>query len=82
MSRDKIVARLRTFVDDNFLYMRPEFDLENDASLMGEGIVDSMGVAEMIYFLEEEFGVTVEDQDITEENLGSIDAIAAYVENS
>lgn len=79
MSRDEILARLRAFVDENFLYMRPDFKLHNDASLMGNGIVDSMGVMEMIAFLEDEFGVVVEDVDITEENLGTLDAIASYV---
>ncbi len=79
MSRDEILRRLRAFVDDNFLYMRPDFELRNDASLMGNGVVDSMGVMEMIAFLEEEFGVVVDDGDVTEENLGTLDAITAYV---
>ena len=79
MTRAEIVSRLRTFVTDNFLYMRPDLELDNDDSLMGKGIVDSMGVAEMIYFLEEEFGVVVADDEITEENLGSVNAITAYV---
>lgn len=79
MTRDEVVSRLRTFVDDNFLYMRPDFELGNDDSLMGKGIVDSMGVAEMIYFLEDEFGVIVADDDVTEESIGTINAIADYV---
>jgi len=79
MNRDEILARLRAFVEENFLYMRPDFELRNDASLLGNGIVDSMGVMEMIAFLEEEFGVVVDDVDITEENIGCLDAIANYV---
>ena len=79
MNRDEVVARIRAFVGENFLYMRPDFELDNDDSLMGEGVVDSMGVAEMLYFLEEEFGVVVADEDVTEENLGTINAIAGYV---
>jgi acyl carrier protein len=79
MSRDEILSRLRSFVDENFLYMRPGFELRDDASLLGNGVVDSMGVMEMIAFLEEEFQVVVADTDITEENIGSLDAIANYV---
>lgn len=79
MDKSQIIARLRDFVEENFLYMRPDFELRNDQSLMGNGIVDSMGVMEMIQFLEEEFGVEVDDADITEENLGSVDAIAEFV---
>jgi acyl carrier protein len=38
-----------------------------------------MGVAEMIQFLEEEFGIVVADNEVTEKNLGTINAIADYV---
>lgn len=79
MNKDQIVTRIRAFVEENFLYMRPDMELANDESLMGKGVVDSMGVMEMIEFLEEEFGVVVDDDDITEENLGTIDRIAEYV---
>lgn len=79
MNKDQIASRIRSFVEENFLYMRPDLELANDESLMGKGVVDSMGVMEMIEFLEEEFGVVVDDDDITEENLGTIDRIAKYV---
>jgi acyl carrier protein len=79
VDKDQILARLRGFVEENFLYMRPDFELKNDQSLMGNGIVDSMGVMEMIQFLEEEFGVEVSDEEITEDNLGSLDAVTGFV---
>ena len=79
MNRDEIVSRIRAFVVESFLYMRPEFVLGAEDSLLGSGVIDSMGVMEMIEFLEEEFGVIVDDRDITEENLGTLNAIAGYV---
>lgn len=79
VDKSQIISRLRDFVEENFLYMRPDFELKNDQSLMENGVVDSMGVMEMIQFLEEEFGVEVDDSEITEENLGSLDAIAGFV---
>jgi acyl carrier protein len=79
MDKTEILARVRSFVNENFMYMRPDFTLADDASLMGNGIVDSMGVMEMIEFLESEFGVKVDDAEITEENLGSLNAISEFV---
>lgn len=79
MSRNRVLGRLRAFMDDNFLYMRPDFELRNDASLLGSGIIDSMGVMELIGFLEAEFGIVVADTDVTEDNIGTLDAITAYV---
>ena len=79
MTRDEALSRLRSFVEDNFLYMRPDFELENDQSLLGQGIVDSMGVMEMLQFLEDEFGVRVPEEDVTEEKIGTLGDIADYV---
>ena len=79
MQRNDILARLRSFVEENFLYMRPGFELGDDDSLMGKGIVDSMGVMEMLEFIDAEFGVVVAETDVTEEKIGTLNAIASYV---
>lgn len=79
MSREEVLSRVRGFIEENFLYMRPDFELADDASLMGSGIVDSMGVMEVIHFLEDDFGVEIADEDITEANIGTVAAIASYV---
>ena len=74
-----IKARLRAFVHENFLYAMPNFELGDDDLLMEKGVVDSMGVAEMIAFVESEFGVFISDDEITEANFGSLSAIARFV---
>lgn len=79
LTQAEVLDRTRNFVKDNFLYMRPEFQLADDESLMARGVVDSMGVAEMLEFLEAEFGTVIEDHEITEENLGTLARIAAFV---
>ena len=79
LSEPQIRARVRLFLEENFLYMRPNFELGDDDRLLERGVVDSMGVAEMVTFLEDEFGVTTSDEDITEANLGSLNAIGRFV---
>jgi acyl carrier protein len=74
-----IIEQVRQFITENYLYMRRDVQLHEDDALLARGIIDSMGVMEIVAFLEEEFGVTVADTDITEENLGSLGAIARYV---
>jgi acyl carrier protein len=59
--------------------MRPDYQFSDDDALIGRGIVDSLGVMELITFVEETFAVHVADEDVTEEHLGSISAIARYV---
>lgn len=79
MGLDIVLARVRTYVQDNFLYMRPGFAVADDESLFDRGVIDSMGVVELIGFLESEFSVVVREDDLTEQTLGSLSSIARYV---
>lgn len=79
MDEQQVVERTRGYVQRTFLYARPDLVLRNEDRLLERGIIDSMGVLELLGFLEQEFGVTLVDEDITEDNLGSIQAIARCV---
>jgi acyl carrier protein len=72
-----IADLIRTFVSANF-YVEPG-SLEDDASLLEQGIVDSTGVLEVVAFLETEFGIEVRDDELLPQNLDTIAAIAGYV---
>jgi acyl carrier protein len=71
---------IRAYVEDNFLYMRPDLELRDQDSLLQLGVVDSLGFVELVEEVQARFGVSVQDVDITEENFGSIEAIVRYVE--
>lgn len=75
-----ITMTVRSFVQENFLYMRPNFELTNDDRLLEQGVVDSMGIAELIAFVETEFGVSVSDDEISDENFGSLRSIGRFIE--
>jgi acyl carrier protein len=79
LSTSEVLERTRSYIEENFLYMRPGFDLKDDQSLLKNGLVDSMGVAEVLEFLRGEFGVIIEDEEITEDNLGTLAAIAKFI---
>lgn len=75
----QIRDRLREFIRESFLYMRPELTVGDDDRLLERGVIDSMGVVEMLSFVEDEFGVAVADDEITETNFGSIRSVAELV---
>ena len=79
MDETAILARTRAYVTETFLYMRPDFALRDQDRLLERGVIDSMGVMELLVFLRNEFGVVVPDEDITETNLGTLSDIARYV---
>ena len=75
---DTIKAQVRQYVMDNFLMGAGE--LRDDASFMGEHVIDSVGVLELIAYLEQTFGITVEDHEMVPDNLDSLNGVGSYLE--
>jgi acyl carrier protein len=72
-----IEREIKSFLATTFLFGRAE-DLPDDQSLLGN-VIDSTGVLKLVSFLEERFGITVEDEDVVPENLNSVKTVVAYV---
>ena len=72
-------AEMRSFLSDNFLYMHPGVELKDEDNFLNLGIIDSLGFVELVEEVQSRYGVQIEDIEITEENFGSIDAIARFV---
>lgn len=75
---DELRNCIKAFIVENFLFGK-EDGLRDDTRLLNEGILDSTGVLELVGFLEDQFQITVEDEDFLPENLESIDKIKAYL---
>jgi acyl carrier protein len=73
-----IKGQIRQFVTTNF-YVADSSALNDSESLLDQGIIDSTGVLEVIFFIEETFGIKVEDSEMLPENLDSIERIASFV---
>jgi acyl carrier protein len=69
---------IRAFITTNF-YAPDHAALLDDASLLDQGLIDSTGVLEIVSYLESTFHITVEDDDMTSENLDSIEGISNFV---
>jgi acyl carrier protein len=72
-------ATIRRFVEENFMMGSRRSAFADNASFMEHHIVDSTGFLELITFVEETFGITVEEDEMLPENLDSLDAIEAYL---
>lgn len=75
----KTKQQIRDFIISNF-YVADAATLEDDASLLDQGIIDSTGVLEVIGFIEDTFGFRVDDNEMLPENLDSIERISSFVE--
>ena len=72
-------SKVREFIVENFLFGDGEA-LRDDTSFMEEGIIDSTGILELVFFLEETFGFSIEDDELVPENMDSLQNIARFVE--
>lgn len=70
---------IRHFVVENYLFGDGD-SLKEDTSFMEEGIIDSTGILELVFFLEETFDIKVEDAELVPENFDSLIRVSKYIE--
>ncbi|MCP4572273.1 MAG: acyl carrier protein [bacterium] len=73
--RDKVCE----YIIENFLFGDAEPMADDTMSLLDEGIIDSVGVMELVAFLESDFGISVGDEELVPDNLDSVANLVAFV---
>jgi acyl carrier protein len=71
-------AKIRSYVISHFHLSRMR-ELGDDDSLLEARVIDSLGVLELVAYVEETFAIEVTDDDLTPENFESIGALARFV---
>ena len=69
---------VRAHIVENFLF-GDDSRIGPDTDFMENGILDSTGVLELVGFLEEKFGIKVEDDEVVPDNMNSLEKIAGYI---
>lgn len=72
-------TQIRQFILDKFPRIS-EDELSADLDLLGTNLIDSLGVLELVSFVESEFGVVVEDDDLLPENFQSINCLIGFIQ--
>jgi acyl carrier protein len=77
---DQTVERsIREFIARNLLYSADGFPYTDDASFLQEGVIDSLGVMELVAFLQSTYSLTVEPSEMIPENFDSVARLAAFI---
>ncbi len=71
--------KLKNYILENFLFTDDQSALNDDDSFLEQGIIDSTGILEVVFFIDEEFGVSVEDEEMIPEHLDSINNLVKFV---
>jgi len=70
---------VRNYILENYLFTDDQSELTNDVSLLERGIIDSTGIMELVLFIEEAFGIKIDDDEMVPENLDSVDNIISFI---
>ena len=73
-------VNIERFILDELL-MGSRESIGHDESLISSGVIDSLALLRLIGFVEDRFGVVLEDEEVVAENFETINVIAALVQN-
>ncbi|MGD8444947.1 MAG: acyl carrier protein, partial [Desulfobacterales bacterium] len=72
-------AKLKQYMTKELLADQDDIDIQEDDNLLLSGLIDSLGIMRLITFIEQEFQVKVQPEDVTIENFSTINIIADYL---
>jgi acyl carrier protein len=75
-----IEEKLRSFLIQNFVLSDQLDQLSAEDSLLENGIIDSTGILELVFFVEDQFGIQIDTSEVLPENFDSIRALSAYIQ--
>jgi len=78
MQTATIAQQIRSFIQESFLFGQTD-NLRDGDSFLESGIIDSTGILQLMAFLQDTYGVRVEDEEAIPDNLDSIDRIVVYL---
>ena len=72
-------STVKEFIVGNFLFGADVDSLGDEDSFLGNGIIDSTGILEVVAWVEETFGFKVRDEDLLPENFDTLKRLGTYI---
>jgi len=79
LDTSSITPQLREFIAKNFLFSDKGFTHSDDASFLEGGIIDSLGIIELVTFVEKQYGISVADNELLPDNFDSVAKLSAFI---
>lgn len=76
MDNEKTTSKIKNFLAQHFPGAK---NVGNDEPLLKNGFIDSLGILEVVTFVETEFDIVVSDEDLLPENFGSVHSLTNFV---
>jgi acyl carrier protein len=73
--------QIRNYLEEKYSITRRGIRLNDNTMLLEEKIIDSVGVLELLFFVEETFRIEVPEEDISPDHFGTINRLALYIDS-
>ena len=74
-----IEENVRNFIVENFIFDDNPDPFDNTQSFLESGIIDSTGMLELVSFIEENYSIKMEDEELIPDNLDSVNNVVSYI---
>lgn len=74
-----IEQSIKNFIIENFIIDGNTDQLDLDQSFLESGIIDSTGILELVSFIEEQYSITLEDEELIPDNLDSVNNVVKFI---
>jgi acyl carrier protein len=74
-----IEEQIKEFIARNLIFSNNGYPYSEEDSFLAQGIIDSIGIMELVAFVEDNFKISIEDREITPKNFDSVARLAGYV---
>lgn len=74
-----IENQIRDYISEFLLFSDDSIEYDNDDSFLDKGIVDSVAIMDLVLFVEETFNIEIADQEITPQNLDSVNKLTTFI---
>lgn len=74
-----VAPKVRDYISQNFLFIDKGYHYGDDASFLKEGIIDSLGIIELVSFVEKQFGISVADHELLPDNFDSVSKLSSFI---
>ena len=71
---------VRNFIVSNLMKKQENKNITDSDNIIEEGIIDSLGLMKLINYIEDNFSLKIDDEDLTPDNFESIDIISSFIE--
>ncbi len=76
--KTEIIEKLTTYLKNEVL-QQPDREIKADEALISSGLIDSFSLVDVALFVEDNFGVTIDDTELNAETFDTLDALADLV---